>query len=168
MEKLNVNLHDDSLAAPIRVEVDPLDCVSVLTKYVPGGGAKLLLYNNCFLMNAFTFKFFGIPNDADLYFVPVPVQPRKRPARTSRQRLRTARYQLERERCRVADVIIQRMESNYRTMRKMVDRFTNTYSQVVPDDTCEEQSGSFTDNKGQGPSTETLPVLWETPTSTSD
>lgn len=167
MEKITVNIYDAELPAPLRVEVNSTDTVSVLAQYLPETGPKLLMYNGCFLMNAFTFAFFGIQDNSDLYFVkarPSDVKPQHAKTHTPRP---TPRRSLEREKCRVADVIMQRLESNYRTMRKMADRFTDSYSTFDTEGTRDEPSCSKIHTKRGAPSTDTLPVLWNVPAETS-
>ena len=164
MERITVNIYDAELPGPLRVEVNSTDTVSVLAQYLPETGPKLLMYNGCFLMNAFTFAFFGIQDNSDLYFVkarPSDVKQRRPKSRMTRPRPRRG---LEREKCRVADIIMQRVESNYRTMRKMSDRFTDTYTEFDNDNTRDEASCLKIYTKRGAPSTDTLPVLWNVPT----
>lgn len=65
---ITLALHDGT--RPVRrVTVSPTDPVHVLSAYVDGSGPKMLMYNYSLIMTSFTFSYYGITDDSDLFVV---------------------------------------------------------------------------------------------------
>ena len=156
MQRITLTLHDEALDHPMTIDVDPLDPVASLQDHIQDGGSRILIYNGCILNRAFTFAYFGIVDGAQLYFMRCP-RPVKQ-QRHQKARKQRASAMLKREKSRLVDLCMTRIESNSLRSRKLFQKFEEVLER--PDLTVSSRN-SIVHIDAEKPSTEMLPVPWQ-------
>ncbi|KAH0790508.1 hypothetical protein GPJ56_005587 [Histomonas meleagridis] len=168
METYTLHLHYGN-GDPISVVVNSHSTITEIEPYLPSGNHQFY-YKNIQLIPSFTFKWFGIEDNAHIYVRDQPESKKKRASKSSFKK-KTKKFSLPQalsnENARMKDQFFSKVEGTVFCYRNIIKRFVNA-SSVSDLPTTPPSWTTISPPPRGGPATEQLPRFWSDHSSDED